>query len=154
MSINRTRTDWIIIHCSATKPSQSVGVDRIREWHMAKGWEDVGYHFVVRRDGSLELGRPINTVGAHVRGYNSTSVGVCLEGGLLEDGGPAEGLEAYTAAQVATLDLVIKFLKLAYPGATCRGHRDFSPDLDGDGKISQGEWMKNCPCFDVRSYWQ
>ena len=153
--MNRTRTDWIIIHCSATKPSQSVGVDRIREWHMSppRNWSDVGYHFVIRRDGALELGRPLHLVGAHCAGYNSTSVGVCLEGGLLETGGPAEGLEHFTAEQAATLHLVINFLRMAYPGVTVRGHRDFSPDLDGDGKISKSEWMKHCPCFNVREYY-
>ena len=76
---------FITLHCSATRPSQIAGVKEIRSWHKAKGWSDIGYHFVVRRDGRVEKGRPITQTGAHVQGWNTNNVGICLEGGIGAD---------------------------------------------------------------------
>jgi len=82
----RSKTDYIVIHCAATKPSMDVGVDTIRDWHVnGNGWRDIGYHLVIRRDGSVEKGRDINDSGAHAAGYNSKSIGLCLVGGMAED---------------------------------------------------------------------
>lgn len=153
--MKRPKTDWIIIHCSATKNSDaSIDVDRIREWHLAKGWSDIGYQFVIPRNGALQPGRPLEDVGAHVLGFNSTSVGICLVGGLDDNGYATEGIEFFTAAQLETLTMAVNFLKKLYPGAKVRGHRDFSPDLDGDGRITKSEWMKNCPTFNVGDYFE
>ena len=92
---------------------------------------------------------PALDVGAHVRGHNYQSVGVCLVGGLDDDGEPADN---FTAAQFSSLRNVIAMLASAWPGADVLGHRDLSPDLDGDGIISSDEWLKDCPCFDVKQW--
>lgn len=75
---------FITLHCSATRPSQIAGVKEIRAWHKAKGWSDIGYHFVIRRNGAIEKGRPISKTGAHVAGWNADNLGICLEGGISE----------------------------------------------------------------------
>jgi N-acetyl-anhydromuramyl-L-alanine amidase AmpD len=148
----RQLTDLIVFHCSATRPSQDIGRREIEEWHVAKGWTAIGYHFVIRRDGRLELGRPMLDIGAHVEGFNSHSVGVCMVGGLLEDGSEEpNGTNKFTPQQWATAILVRQFLWLAFPGARVVGHRDLSPDSNHDGKIQPREWLKTCPAFDVAS---
>jgi len=72
---------YIVLHCSATPVSMDVGVAEIRKWHKAKGWKDVGYHFVIKLSGKLEYGRPLQQIGSHVLGYNRASVGICYVGG-------------------------------------------------------------------------
>lgn len=76
----------IVIHCSATRASQDIGASEIDRWHRDRGWNGIGYHFVVKRDGVVEAGRPVERAGAHVSGFNSTTIGVCLVGGVAEDG--------------------------------------------------------------------
>lgn len=148
----RQSTAFIVFHCSATRPSQDIGRREIEEWHLAKGWSAIGYHFVIRRDGRLELGRPMSDIGAHVEGMNSVSVGVCMVGGLLEDGREEPmGTDKFTAEQWITARLVAAFLRAAYPGACLVGHRDLSPDANHDGKIQPREWLKTCPGFDAVS---
>lgn len=151
---SRSATDFIVVHCSATRPSQDIGRREIREWHIAKGWADIGYAAVIRRDGTIQFGRGFDDIGAHVLGYNSRSVGVCLVGGLYENGSEAKddfpGL--FTEQQAVSLGTVLDLLRLAYPAAKVCGHRDLSPDLNQDGKITPNEWLKSCPGFDV-SVW-
>ena len=78
----RDSTDTIVIHCSATPSNMDIGVDKIRKWHVDdNGWDDIGYHYVIRRDGTLEIGRDEAMVGSHARAVNGTSIGVCLIGG-------------------------------------------------------------------------
>lgn len=72
---------FITVHCSATSPKQDIGEADIRRWHKKKGWRDVGYHFVIRRNGDVELGRPLSQTGAHVKGHNKGNIGVCMVGG-------------------------------------------------------------------------
>lgn len=150
----RSHTEFIVLHCSATKPQLNIGRDVIREWHLAKGWADIGYHAVVKRNGLIEFGRPFDDIGAHVAGYNGTTVGVCLVGGLYADGSEAEddfdGL--YTVEQKHALRELLVVLKAAYPDAQIVGHRDLSPDKDGDGKIEKHEWLKSCPGFAAREW--
>jgi len=152
--MRRSHTTHLVLHCSATKPQLNIGRDVIREWHLAKGWADIGYHAVVKRNGLIEFGRPFDDVGAHVAGYNGTTVGVCLVGGLYPDGTEAdddiEGL--YTAEQRQALRNLVIVLKAAYPDALIVGHRDLSPDANKDGKIDKHEWLKSCPGFDVRAW--
>jgi N-acetylmuramoyl-L-alanine amidase len=76
--------DLIVIHCAYTSPKMDIGVKEIDEWHRARGWNQIGYHYVVRRDGTVEHGRSVKTVGAHVKGFNAKSIGVCLVGGTME----------------------------------------------------------------------
>lgn len=145
----RTATELLVVHCSATRPSQDIGVREITQWHLQRGFDTVGYHYVVRRDGSLEIGCPENAVGAHVRGHNSSSIGVCLVGGVDARNRPENN---FTPAQFAALDQLLKQLQTRYPHARILGHRDLSPDVNGDGKITANEFIKACPSFDV-SVW-
>lgn len=148
--ISRDHTDLIVIHCSATKPSQHIGRAQIREWHLAKGWSDIGYHFVITRAGDLEAGRPLDQVGAHVQGFNGSSVGVCMVGGLDELGRSFQNAPTqFTPAQWSTAKILVAFLRKLYPNARITGHRDLSPDKNMDGKITPNEWLKTCPGFDA-----
>lgn len=132
------RITLIVVHCSATKPSQDIGVSEIRTWHMRdNGWSDVGYHYVIRRDGSVETGRPEAVAGAHAKGHNQSSIGVCLVGGLDEQGRPAPD---YTDAQWQALRTTLDALRERYPEAVIVGHRD----LPGVAKA--------CPSFDVQAW--
>jgi len=128
----RKRTEEIIIHCAATRPSQDVDAREIDRWHRQKGWLKIGYHFVIKRDGSIEIGRDSNDVGAHARGHNSYSVGICLIGGLNE-GGEVEA--DFTPAQWEMLRILVDGLQAKYPEAKVIGHNDISD--------------KACPSFDV-----
>lgn len=143
----RTITD-IVIHCTATRAWQDLSADAIRRMHKAQGWADIGYHYVVRLDGTVEDGRDVDKIGAHVSGYNANSIGVVYVGGLDSQGKPKD---TRTENQKnALLNLMMDLRKL-YPNARISGHRDFSPDLNGNGTIEPCEWIKACPCFDAKS---
>jgi len=142
----RKRTDLLVVHVTATPPSKDIGVKEVRAMHKAKGWSDVGYHFVIRRSGTIEAGRPLNQIGSHVAGWNSVSVGISLVGGVDAKGKPENNA---TPAQIKALDQVLRELLIRYPNARICGHRDLSPDRDGDGVIEPHEHIKACPCFDA-----
>lgn len=143
----RRFTKYIVVHCSATKPSSDIGVDEIRDWHVnGNGWSDIGYHVVIRRSGLIEFGRHPDEPGAHVKGQNYQSVGICLVGGVNEQGLADAN---FTAEQFVSLKVAVVMFSKAYPGAKILGHRDLSPDLDGDGVVEKHEWLKDCPSFDV-----
>lgn len=126
----------IVVHCSATPPGMDIGAAEIRSWHVSgNGWSDIGYHYVVRLDGRVENGRPESRVGAHVKGYNSNSIGVCYVGGVGEEGNPKD---TRTDCQKEQLLELLKKLKWKYPGARILGHRDF-PRV-----------AKACPSFDAK----
>lgn len=130
--------DKIVIHCSATTPNQDVGADEIRKWHVkGKGWDDIGYHYVISRSGEVEKGRDLETPGAHVRGHNTSSIGICLIGGIDDDGSPDAN---FTARQYLELYHLVRALKYRFPDAKIMGHRDLA--------------NRNCPCFDVESFFQ
>jgi N-acetylmuramoyl-L-alanine amidase len=148
--IRRTQTRLIVVHCSATRPGVNVTAQMIREWHIAKGWEDIGYHWVIRRDGTIEAGRHTDDVGAHVAGRNTDTVAICMAGGLDDNGvGVADRPDLFTGAQWASARALIVVLKRMYPFAVVTGHRDLSPDLNADGKIEPQEWLKTCPGFNA-----
>ena len=129
---------FLVVHCTATKPSHDVGVDIVRKWHRQRGWSDVGYHYIIRRDGRLEAGRPEAIVGAHVAGHNKYSIGISLSGGVNENTLQPE--MNYTDAQMETLEEWLKDAKKRFPDAVIQGHRDFSGVA------------KACPCFDVKPW--
>lgn len=140
----RKKTDYIVVHCSYTKPNMNIGAKEIREWHLGRGWSDIGYNAVITRSGDIEGGRDLDNdgdfleeIGAHVLGANSRSVGVCLVGGM-DFKGDADC--NFTAAQWSELYKYIEHLTTLYPEAQVVGHRD----LDSG---------KECPCFDVKSWW-
>lgn len=145
----RRRDDFIVIHCSATGPTSDIGADEIDQWHKAKGWSGIGYHAVIRRDGEIEFGRHFDEVGAHVQGQNARSVGICMVGGVDAEGNAENN---FTEDQFESLDLLVAMLRRAYPTAEVLGHRDLSPDLDGDGIIEKNEWLKECPSFSVKEW--
>lgn len=142
----RTITD-IVIHCTATRAWQDFDADDIRRMHKAQGWADIGYHYVVRLDGTVEPGRDVDKIGAHVSGHNANSIGVVYVGGLDNQGKPKD---TRTENQKNALLLLMMDLRKLYPKARICGHRDFSPDLNGNGTIEPSEWIKQCPCFDAR----
>lgn len=130
----------IVVHCSATPPSMDIGVEEIRTWHVEENkWTDVGYHYVIRRDGVIEEGRPLKRPGAHVKGHNSDSIGICWVGGVSQVGNKAE--DNRTADQSIALFHLIQNLQQEFQGAAVLGHRDF-----------QGV-TKACPSFDVRTWY-
>jgi len=122
----------IIIHCSATPEGRDVSTEEIRQWHLDRGWSDIGYHFVVELDGTVYDGRPLEIAGAHARGHNSQSIGVCYVGGVDSD---MEAKDTRTNEQAIALVELITSLKERFPEAIVIGHRDVSE--------------KECPSFDA-----
>ena len=141
--------DSIIVHCSATKAGQDFTATDIDRWHRERGFNGIGYHYVIRLDGKLEKGRDVALAGAHCKGWNERSVGICYIGGLDENGRPAD---TRTNAQKRVLYQIIIDLQREYNILQVLGHRDTSPDLNGDGVIEPYEYVKACPCFDVREF--
>ena len=153
--MKKTDIDAIVIHCSATREGQDVRAADIDKQHRERGFRCIGYHYVIDLDGTIEQGRPLTMSGAHCntaglsgRPYNSHSIGICYVGGLDCNGKPKD---TRTDAQKLALQALVFDLVMQYPVKEVIGHRDASPDLNGDGKISKGEWIKTCPCFDVRA---
>lgn len=143
---NRAKTTLLVVHVTATPPSANIGVKEVDAMHRARGFNGIGYHYVIRRSGKVEPGRPENQIGAHVEGFNSISLGVSLVGGVDEKGKPQFNA---TAEQMASLEKLLRELSTRYPQARICGHRDLSPDRDHDGVVESGEWIKACPCFDA-----
>lgn len=126
----------IIIHCSATAAGQRVTVEQIRGWHTARGWSDIGYHYVIYLDGSVHVGRPLTKIGAHTKGHNHDSIGICYIGGVdANDINKAQ--DTRTHEQKVALRALVNGLKGIYPSATIHGHNEFA--------------NKACPSFDVQS---
>lgn len=136
----------IVIHCSATKanidanitlPGEDIGAAEIDKWHRARGFNGIGYHYDIRRDGTIEIGRPLEIPGAHVSGHNSNTIGICLVGGL---DACAHAENNFEPAQWQSLTKLVGDLLRRFPGARVLGHRDF-PGV-----------KKDCPCFDARAW--
>lgn len=127
----------LIIHCSATKPDMDIGAEEIRRWHKGKGWRDIGYHYVIRRDGTVEDGRALEDEGAHTLGHNKASIGICLVGGIGDNLKPDAN---FTHLQYVELYNLVDYLRAKYPDVAIHGHRDFA--------------RKACPCFDVHEFFR
>lgn len=125
----------LIIHCSATMPGQRVSVQDVDRWHRQRGFESIGYHFYITVDGTIWTGRPLEKAGAHCKGYNAHSIGICYEGGLDEEGHPKD---TRTLLQKAALVALINKLREAFPAISVVGHNDLN-------------LHKACPCFSVVS---
>lgn len=146
--------DAIIIHCSATRADKLFRAKDIARMHRQRGFRTIGYHYVIDRDGTVELGRPETEQGAHCntsgmsgRSYNKHSIGICYIGGLDKHGKPTD--TRTDEQKVALRELVAKLCR-KYPIVEVLGHRDTSPDLNDDGEVEPWEYIKACPCFEVR----
>lgn len=138
----RKATNFIAIHCSATRPSMDIGVPEIDKWHKAKGWAaGCGYHYVIKRDGTLQTGRREDEIGAHVQGYNAESIGVCMVGGVSEDDF-RKAENNFTPKQFAALKGLLHLLKTKYPQAKIQGHRDFPNVKKACPSFSVAAWLK------------
>jgi N-acetylmuramoyl-L-alanine amidase len=131
----KRKIDKIIIHCSATPPSMDIDAKEIDRWHRNKGWSQIGYHFVIKRDGEIQDGRPLELIGAHVKGYNTGSIGICLVGGV-EEGNVSHAQDNFTDKQWRSLRNLLKICKADYKKATIHGHNEYA--------------NKACPSFDVQ----
>lgn len=131
--------DMIVIHCSATPDTMDIGVNTIRDWHVnERNWVDVGYHFVIRRDGKIQKGRDLHVVGSHARDFNKRSIGICYVGGVDGENRPCDNR---TQAQIESMGKLIDALKVLFPTInTICGHRDL-PNVS-----------KYCPSFDVKKW--
>jgi len=151
---SKRRIDYIAVHCTATPEGRDLTVEQIRKQHKAQGWADVGYHYIIYRDGTVHLGRDVDVSGAHVSGYNANSIGIAYVGGLENRPGVAysqlKAKDTRTDAQNTSLTALLMDLRKLYPKARIQGHRDFSPDKNHDGVISPDEWVKDCPSFDAK----
>ncbi|RHB28194.1 N-acetylmuramoyl-L-alanine amidase [Bacteroides nordii] len=144
------KIDTIIIHCSATKAWQDFTAKDIDSWHRKRGFDGIGYHYVIRLNGKIEKGRNVEYPGAHCPDWNTRSIGICYIGGLDANGKPAD---TRTKAQKRILYQLIRELQRDYPGVNLViGHRDTSPDLNRNGVIEPCEFVKACPCFDVKEF--
>lgn len=137
---------YIVLHCSATRSTQDYSPEALERDHRGRGFRGIGYHYYVRRSGEVIPCRPLDQIGAHVRGYNACSWGVCYEGGLDSAGRPAD---TRTPKQRASLLRLLRQLKDYAPQAHILGHRDLSPDRNGDGRITSEEWLKSCPSLEA-----
>ena len=149
------KIDAIVIHCTASKAGQDLRAADIDKQHQERGFAMIGYNYVVDLDGTVEDGRPLTRDGAHCntaglsgKSYNKHSIGIVYVGGLDENGNAAD---TRTPEQKKALSELVYRLMDEYPTIKeVIGHRDASPDKNGDGKISKNEWIKQCPCFSVR----
>lgn len=136
----------IVVHCSATRADRDITAKDIDSYHRVAGLSSWGYHYYVRKDGTVERMRPEDDPGAHACGHNRDSIGVCYEGGLDTNGRPAD---TRTAQQKRSLLSLLRSLQAEHPGAPVVGHRDLSPDTNGNGRVDRWERVKECPCFDA-----
>ena len=125
--------DKIILHCSATREGQHITVETMRQWHLKRGWKDIGYHYVIYIDGSVHKGRPIEQVGAHTSGQNTGSIGICYVGGVEKDGKTPK--DTMTELQETAMVNLIKALREEHGDMTLHGHNEFA--------------AKACPSFKV-----
>ena len=131
--------DFIVIHSSATPETMDIGLEEIRRWHRQRGFLDVGYHYIIRRDGTIETGRPNTAPGAHARGFNHISLGICMVGGTESNIKKPEA--NFTHAQWDALGSLVADLHEMHPNAEVLGHRDLP-------KVN-----KDCPSFDAPEWW-
>ena len=144
--IKQRNITLIVVHCTASRCTSNLTPEALDSMHKRQGFAECGYHYSITKDGTIHHMRDITHVGAHAKGYNTPSIGVAYEGGLDASGRAAD---TRTDAQKQSLETLLRFLLLTYPGAKICGHRDLSPDLNHNGTIEPCEYIKQCPCFCV-----
>lgn len=122
------KIDKHIIHCSDTADNSNITVEMIRDWHKERGWSDIGYHFVILRNGNIMKGREVEKIGAHCKGYNANSIGTCLVGRV-----------SFNEEQFKSLQNLHRILQNTFPDITVHGHNEFNN-------------KKTCPNFNVKKY--
>lgn len=127
------KIDKVILHCSATKEGEDYTVTDIDRWHKEKGWQGIGYHYVIYRDGSIHEGRTLDKIGAHCLHHNANTIGICYIGGLDKEGNPKD---TRTKEQFEAMHRLVDSIMKIYPGCTVHGHNEFA--------------NKDCPCFNVK----
>lgn len=133
----RKATDWIAVHCSASVPDIATDAKVIDRWHRQRGFFMIGYHYVIKIDGTVQPGRDEDSIGAHVLSYNATSIGICIVGGVDAAG---KSVNNFSPAQFDALEALLRTLKVKHPQAVIQGHRDF-PAV-----------AKDCPCWNVKPW--
>lgn len=126
----------IIIHCSATPEGKDYTVEQLSVWHRRRGFAMIGYHYILYRDGSCHVGRRLDMVGAHCKGHNAESIGICYIGGVAADGYTPK--DTRTTEQRKAMTILLRELHSRFPEATLHGHREFA--------------NKACPSFDCHEY--
>ena len=140
---------YIAVHCTAG--SQHTTIKELQQEFKRKGWKNPGYHYVVAADGTITQLLDEDKVSNGMKGYNSVLINVAYIGGIDAEGKPVDNR---TDAQKASLAGLLGVLRKKYPTATIQGHRDFSPDLNRNGRIEPSEYIKACPCFDAKAEYQ
>lgn len=148
----------ITLHCSATNPANPFTKEDLHRLHVkVNGWSDIGYHFYIDQQGCVHDCRPLNRRGAHVKDHNTNNIGVCLEGGINAKG---KATYNFSVVQMDAAKYLVQELSEKYniPVDEIKGHRDWFPDLNCDGVIDHHDWLKECPCYDVKhwvkSWWE
>ena len=136
----RKSTTFIAVHCSASAPDIATDAKVIDRWHRQRGFLMIGYHYVIKTDGTVEKGRDLDAIGAHVEGFNAVSVGICMVGGVDVNGSTGKPVNNFSKEQFRALTGLLKTLAAQYPKAVIQGHRDF-PNV-----------AKACPSFDVKTW--
>jgi N-acetylmuramoyl-L-alanine amidase len=132
----RKETNYIVIHSTNTKPNVNLSARDIDERHRKRGLLKIGYHCIIKRDGTIEVGRPFNEIGAHIQEYDNQSIGVCIVGGKNTRGVVAPD---YSAQQQKALYVLIKTLTYMYKDAKVVGHNKLE--------------KTDCPSFNVEEWW-
>lgn len=139
MALDPNRIEYLVVHCSYTPADMDVTAKDINRWHRQQGWLKIGYHFVIRRNGTVEKGRALSEVGAHVQGYNEKSIGICLIGGAKKVDGKLVDETNFTTEQMIALQGLLLKLKETFTAAEICGHNNLTP-------------KKTCPTFDVKAW--
>jgi len=138
--------DYIVVHCAATTSTMDIGAKEIDRWHRERGFFQIGYHRVIRRNGVIEQGRDMGIPGAHARGYNERSLAICLVGGCRKDkkSGTLVAENNFTDEQWESLRTELRAMRALHPNARIVGHRDLL--------LKDHAQLKDCPSFDVQAW--
>lgn len=140
------KIERIFVHCTAGSQKQTI--EDLRSEFKRKGWKNPGYHYVVMPNGRIECMLSEDSISNGVQGFNSTSINVAYVGGI---DGSGKGVDNRTEEQKLALKKILTELKKKYPGAEIMGHRDISPDKNGNGIVDPWERIKECPCFNAKT---